>query len=154
MKIMITGVAGFIGSNLADFLLKEGYEVIGIDNLAYGVRDQVPQGVKFFKCDILNNEIYDLFSGIDVVFHLAAKNCIPDCQADPIDTAQINILGSINVFEACKKRSVKRIIYAESSAIYEGTDIYPTPETENKPESFYAISKYVKSSFSDAYSKL
>ena len=75
-KILITGVAGFIGSNLAERLLKEGYKVIGIDNLSYGVLEQVPSGVEFHKLDIRSKEIYPFFEGIDFVFHLAAKNCI------------------------------------------------------------------------------
>ncbi len=151
MRILITGVAGFIGSNLAQYLINKGYNVAGIDDLSYGVIEQVPSDTEFHKIDILSEKIYPIFKGVDVVFHLAAKNCIPDCQRDPLDTVRINILGSINVFEACRKASINRIIYAESSAIYEGSKIYPTPESDEKPESFYAISKYAKSFFSKAY---
>ena len=79
-KVLITGVAGFIGSNLADRLLREGnYEVLGIDNLAYGVESQIPAGVDFHKLDIRDETIFPLFNGVDFVFHLAAKNSIIDC---------------------------------------------------------------------------
>ena len=74
--ICITGVAGFIGSNLADRLLREGYRVIGIDNLSYGVREQIPAGVEFHQLDIRSEDIYSVVAGASHVFHLAAKNCI------------------------------------------------------------------------------
>ena len=129
-RVLITGVAGFIGSNLADRLLKEGHPVIGIDNLSYGVLEQVPEGVEFYKLDIRSKKIYPLFKKIDFVFHLAAKNCISDCQNDPVETSDINVTGTVNVFEAAKRAGVKKVIYAESSAIYEGINKFPTPENK------------------------
>lgn len=153
MRILITGVAGFIGSNLAEYLLKNGYSVIGIDNLSYGVIEQVPHEVEFFQVDILDGDLIKYLSNIDVVFHLAAKNCISDCQSDPVETAMINVVGSINVFEACRKAGIKRVIYAESSALYEGSDNYPTKEDDTKPLSFYAVSKYAEKYFSDAFAR-
>jgi UDP-glucose 4-epimerase len=150
-KISITGAAGFIGSNLAARLLKEGYQVAGIDNLAYGLRANVPDGVEFHEKDIRDRGIYRLFKGVDAVFHLAAKNCINDCQADPIETSDINVTGTINVFEAARRAGVRKIIYAESSALYEGISIFPTPESGIMPESFYAISKSAAMNFAGAY---
>jgi len=143
VRVLITGVAGFIGSNLADRLLagESGYSVIGIDNLIYGVREQVPAGVEFYQMDVRSQKIYPLFKGVECVFHLAAKNCISDCQAEPVETADINITGTVNVFEAARKAGVKKVMYAESSALYEASDLFPTPETELCPESFYADSK-------------
>jgi nucleoside-diphosphate-sugar epimerase len=153
MKILITGVAGFIGSNLADHLLKKGHKIIGIDDLSYGLLEQVPSGVEFHKLSILNNKIYPLFNNVEVVFHLAAKNCIADCQLDPVETARINVCGTVNAFEAGKQAGVKKIIYAESSAVYEGSSSFPTPEEDEKPESFYAVSKMAGKLFADAYHK-
>jgi len=153
MRIAITGVAGFIGSNLAARLLKEGYQVAGIDNLAYGLRENVPDGVEFHKRDIRDRGIYGLFEGVDAVFHLAAKNCISDCQADPIETADINVTGTINVFEAARRAGVRKIIYAESSALYEGSGLLPTPESAVQPESFYAVSKLAGMHFAEAYKR-
>jgi len=153
MKILITGVAGFIGSNLASRLLREGYQVIGIDNLAYGLRENVPEGVEFHCLDIRGKDILPLFEGVDTVFHLAAKNCISDCQADPVETAEINVFGTVNVFEASRRAGVKKVIYAESSAMYEGSKIYPTPESEVKPKSFYAVSKLASMHFAEAYQR-
>jgi len=153
-KVLITGVAGFIGSNLADRLLKEGnYEVIGIDNLSYGIKEQIPNGVKFYKYDIRNKLIGHLFENVDYVFHFAAKNCISDCQKNPQETFDINVNGTINIFNYAYNNKVKKVIFAESSAIYEGSDIYPTPETEFKPQSFYAISKATIMMLSESYKK-
>lgn len=152
-KVLITGVAGFIGSNLADRLIQKGYKVIGIDNLAYGVREQVPEGVEFHQVDIRDKSIIPLFQHSDFVFHFAAKNCISDCQLDPVETADINIRGTVNVFEAAKRAGVKKVIYAESSAMYEGSKAMPTPESEVRPESFYALSKFASMYFADGYAR-
>ncbi|HSR89224.1 MAG TPA: NAD-dependent epimerase/dehydratase family protein [Candidatus Udaeobacter sp.] len=150
-KILVTGVAGFIGSNLAVRLLAEGHEVIGIDDLSYGVKEQIPEGVLFHKIDIRSKEIHPLFKDVEYVFHLAAKNCISDCQKDPLETSDINVTGTVNVFAASAKAGVKKVIYAESSAVYEGTDKFPTPETVVDPHSFYAMSKVAGHYFAKAY---
>jgi|SaaInlLV_10m_DNA_2_1039722.scaffolds.fasta_scaffold13706_2 nucleoside-diphosphate-sugar epimerase len=153
-KILITGVAGFIGSNLAERLLKESkYQVIGIDNLSYGVKEQIPDGVEFHRLDIRSKNIYPIFENIDYVFHLAAKNCISDCQKDPVETTDINITGTINVFEASRLANVKKIIYAESAAVYEGCTKLPSSEKESAPESFYAISKESTALLANAYKR-
>ena len=151
MKILITGIAGFIGSNLADFLISRNYEVIGFDNLSYGVKEQIPEGVDFHCVDVRSKDIYTLFTGVDAVFHLAAKNCISDCQDNPVETADINITGTVNIFEAARRAGVRKVIYAESSAIYEGSSIFPTPEIDTNPHSFYAVSKVSTAYFSEAY---
>ena len=149
--VLITGVAGFIGSNLADRLIGDGFRVLGIDNLAYGVIEQVPNGVEFHQLDIRSTDIYPLFEGVEAVFHLAAKNCIADCQADPLETSDINVTGTVNVFEAARQGNVGKVVYAESSALYEGSEILPTPESEVHPQSFYAVSKLAGMAFAEAY---
>jgi nucleoside-diphosphate-sugar epimerase len=150
-RIVITGVAGFIGSNLAERLLAEGYEVAGLDNLAYGLREQIPSEVKFVELDIRDRRLWELLQANDVVFHLAAKNCISDCQEDPVETASINVTGTVNVFEASRRAGVAKVIYAESSALYEGTKVIPTPESEASPQSFYAVSKLAGMAFAEAF---
>jgi UDP-glucose 4-epimerase len=153
-RILITGVAGFIGSNLADKLLKTNdYHIVGIDNLAYGIKEQIPPAVEFIKLDIRDKTIYPYFENIDCVFHFAAKNSIIDCQNDPVETADINVRGTVNVFEAARRAHVKKIIYAESSALYEGSSVLPTPESEVKPQSFYSVSKASTMFFAEAYAR-
>jgi UDP-glucose 4-epimerase len=151
--VLITGVAGFIGSNLADRLLKRGHRVVGIDNLSYGIGEQIPEGVEFHLVDIRHQSIYPVFQNSDYVFHLAAKNCISDCQIDPVETADINVRGTVNVFEASRRAGVKKVIYAESSALYEGSSTFPTPESAVKPESFYAVSKFSSIYFAESYTR-
>lgn len=154
MNVLLTGVAGFIGSNLAGRLcLLDDCKVIGIDNLAYGVLEQVPAAVKFHKLDIRSKDIWPLFENVDYVFHLAAKNCISDCQVDPIETADINVTGTVNVFEAARRANVKKVIYAESSALYEGSSVFPTPELQVYPESFYAASKAASIHFANSFKR-
>jgi UDP-glucose 4-epimerase len=139
-RILITGVAGFIGSNLAERLIREGHEVVGIDNLSYGVREQIPDSVEFHELDIRDKAIYPIFVGCDAVFHLAAKNSLVDCQNDPVETADINVHGTVNVFEAARRAGVRKVIYAESSAIY-----------EERALGFYAVSKKCCGEFAKAY---
>ena len=153
MNVLITGVAGFIGANLAERLLRDRHRVIGIDNLAYGLKENIPEDVDFHQLDIRGREMYPLFAGADMVFHLAAKNCIADCQADPVETADINVRGTVNVFEAARNANVKKIIYAESSALYEGAKTYPTSEEDEAPVSFYAVSKMAAKYFAKAYQR-
>ena len=153
-RVLITGVAGFIGSNLAKRLIDDGnYDVIGIDNLSYGLKEQIPNGVEFHQMDIRDKAISILFSHVDYVFHFAAKNCISDCQLDPTETIDINVNGTMNVFNAASNGGVKKVIYAESSAMYEGSTIYPTPEYDVKPESFYALSKMCTMYLAEGYSR-
>ncbi len=152
-RVFITGIAGFIGSNLAEALLTEGHEVAGLDNLSYGVREQVPSGVEFHEADIRSPDLHRLLRRGDAVFHLAAKNCVSDCQEDPVETASINVTGTVNVFDAARRAGVAKIIYAESSALYEGSQVLPTPESELQPESFYAISKLAGMAFASGYQR-
>ena len=105
VKILITGVAGFVGSNLAyDLIKKNKYEVIGVDNLEYGVKEQIPDGVEFVLEDVREKDISRIFENVDVVFHFAAKNCIPDCEYDPVETMDINLSGTTNIFECCGEK--------------------------------------------------
>lgn len=150
-KVLITGVAGFIGSNLAVRLLKEGHEVVGIDDLSYGVKEQIPTAVNFSKQDIRSKDIFPLFKDVTYVFHLAAKNCISDCQKDPVSTSDINVTGTVNVLEASARAGVKKVIYAESSSVYEGVSQFPTTENMVEPHSFYAMSKMAGHYFAKAY---
>lgn len=141
-KVLVTGVAGFIGSNLASRLLSAGHEVVGIDNLAYGRMEQVPQGVDFRKLDIRSKDIWGAFDGIDTVFHLAAKNDLLACQEDPVETMDINIHGTANIFEAARRAGVKKVVFASSSALEEG---------EVRIKGFYAISKATCEKIADGY---
>ena len=130
--ILITGVAGFVGSNLARRLIADGHDVIGLDNLSQGIPENVPPGVRFESGDIRSPDIASLFHDVDIVFHLAAKNSLSDCQKDPVGTMDMNVVGTANIFDVSLKAGVEKVIYAQSSVLEEG---------EERRQGFYAISK-------------
>lgn len=151
MKIVVTGVAGFIGSNLARVLAAVGHEVVGVDDLSAGLKENIPPEVAFHLRDIRASGLERVFEGADALFHLAAKNCISDCQAEPAETASINVVGAVNVMDAARLAGVRKIIAAESSALYEGCAKLPSSEAEVRPESFYAVSKLAGRHFAEAF---
>lgn len=151
MRVLITGVAGFIGSSLATRLLEEGDEVIGVDNLSAGVLENVDPRVIFHQRDVRSRGIDPHFRGVDAVFHLAAKNCLADCLQDPVETAEINVAGTANVLEAARRAGVRKLIYADTSAEYEGVPELPSEVHTIAPVSVYARSKRAGAMFCEAY---
>ena len=152
-RIIITGIAGFIGSNLAIKLLEKGYEVVGIDNLSYGIVEQIPSAAKFYNVDIRSEKISKIIRQDDIIFHLAAKNCISDCEIDPVDTISNNILGSMNLYHHAVKNNAQKFIYSDSSAVYEGNTNFPSKEEYPEPISTYALSKFFTSKFYNIHNK-
>ena len=133
-RVLITGVAGFIGCNLAPKLRQTGYEVIGLDNLSAGTEETIPEGIEFHRTDIRDPGISALFRDVDTVFHLAAKNCLTDCLAHPVETSSVNVTGTVNVLEAARQAKVRKLIYADTSAEYEGIDSFPTKVDQRSEE--------------------
>jgi len=152
--ILVTGVAGFVGSNLAKKLLDDGYRVRGIDNLSAGTRENLDARVDFHQADIRDAEIHSLFDGVDGVFHLAAKNCLSECLKDPLGAASANVLGTLNILEAARNAKVRKVVYADTSAEYEGITEFPTKEGKIRPIGVYAASKHGGATFCDSYSQL
>jgi len=144
-KALVTGGAGFIGSNLADALIAAGYEVVVVDNLVTGKKENINAAAKFYEMDILSEDLSKVFSAEkpDVVFHLAAQIDVRKSVEDPVWDGKQNILGSINLLENCKEFSVKKIIFSSTGgAIYGDTDQVPTTEDHStKPISPYGIAK-------------
>ncbi|NBX67468.1 MAG: NAD-dependent epimerase/dehydratase family protein [Proteobacteria bacterium] len=140
-KIVVTGAAGFIGSNLCKMLLKEGYFVVAVDNLLAGTLENLPEGVDFKKVDVCDADFSRYVEGASAVFHLAARNCLDDCAKNPVDTARINVMGTANVLQACVDYKIPHVIYSDTSAEYEGVDSFPSRTDEVKPMSIYACSK-------------
>ena len=152
--ILVTGVAGFIGSNLAKHLLDTGYSVIGVDNLSAGTLENVDQRVNFEQLDIRDTEIHLLFKGVDAVFHLAAKNCLPECMKHPVEAASVNVVGTANVLEAARKAHVRKFVYADTSAEYEGITDFPTKEDPVSPIGIYASCKNGGAALCNSYNRL
>lgn len=152
--VLVTGVAGFVGSNLAKRLLNSGYHVRGIDNLSAGTLENLDARVDFHQADIRDPEIHGLFEGVDGVFHLAAKNCLSECLKDPLEAASINVLGTVNILEAARNAKVRKVIYADTSAEYEGITEFPTAEAKIRPIGVYAASKHGGATFCESYREL
>lgn len=148
-KILVTGIAGFIGSNFARDLIKENYHVYGIDDLSQGFIENIPDEVEFTKCSITDKDSYSkLFEeGFDSVFHFAALNSIFDCEKNPDKAFYINNYGTEILANLALNSSVKNFVAAESSAIYEGAQQFPTDETIISPKSVYAWTKLSQSYF-------
>jgi len=145
MKILVTGGAGFIGSNLTDELIRQGHEVTVLDNLTTGLRENINPGAKLIEADIRNLEaIRPAFEGIDFVFHLAALPRVQLSIEDPLTSHDININGTLNVLLAARDAKVKKLIYSASSSAYGNQSRLPLVETLlPSPMSPYGIQKYV-----------
>lgn len=147
MKILITGGAGFIGSNIADALLKAKHKVIIFDNLSSGKKANINSKAKFYKADIFNKKSVDRIfkqEKPEIVIHNAAQIDVRKSVEDPYYDAEINILGSINVLQACKQNKTKKIIFASSGGTIYG-ECGKNPPDENtfpNPLSPYGIAKY------------
>jgi len=147
MRIAVTGGAGFIGSHLADALLDQGHQVLVVDDLSTGRRDNVPAGATFAEVDIRDGEaLSKAFAGFrpDVVSHQAAQTSVSVSTREPVRDAEVNVVGTIRLLEACVDHSVSRIVFASTAgAIY---DVVPEGERAEvgrpmEPLSPYACSK-------------
>ena len=156
-KVLITGGAGFIGSNLADFLIEKNNEVIVIDNFYSGKKENLNPKAKFFEIDICDfDKIKPLFEGVDYVFHLAAMPRVPISVDDPVGTTNVNITGTVSVFKASLENKVKRVVFASSSSVYGNQEKLPLYESMTPmPISPYALQKlageYFAKIFTDLY---
>ncbi len=148
MKILVTGGAGFIGSHIVDAYIEGGHEVVILDNLVSGKKENINSQAKFVEGDVTNQEVieaaFQAHGPFDVVNHLAAQKSVTDSVKDPIYDAQNNIIGSLNLFEVARKNKVEKIIFSSTGgALYgDGVEI-PTPESARiQPESPYGIAKF------------
>jgi UDP-glucose 4-epimerase len=147
MKVLVTGGAGFIGSHVVDAYLEAGWEVAALDNLSTGSRANLSDRVTFYHLDIRDPGLRDILlrERPDVVNHHAAQASVPLSVADPRLDAEINVLGTIHLFHACRAAGVRRIVYASTGgALYGNPERLPAGEdTRIRPLAPYGISKYV-----------
>ena len=149
MKCLVTGGAGFIGSNLVDRLVKLGHQVIVLDNLSTGRLSnllQVKNKIEFVNVDVTNSEnsIGQYFHNVDWVFHLAGLADIVPSIKNPYSYFQTNVKGTLNILEASKKIKIKKLIYAASASCYGIPDKYPTDEKSKiDPQYPYALTKFL-----------
>lgn len=146
MKVLVTGGAGFIGSNVVEELINSHHQVLVVDNLSTGKIDNVHDEAGFYKCDITNIDALELIFKIErpeIVYHFAAQIDIQTSLKEPNYDAKINIVGTINLLECCRKYGVKKVIYPSSAAVYGNPRYLPIDENHPiEPISFYGISKH------------
>ena len=158
MKALVTGGAGFIGSNIVDRLIKDGHDVIILDNLSTGRKENINPKAKFYNLDITDSKIEEIFAEnkIDVVFHLAAQIDVRKSVSNPIFDATTNIIGTINLLNMIQKYNVGKIIYSSSGgAVYGEPTKLPADETHPvRPLAPYGISKHCPEHYIEYYHDL
>jgi len=158
--ILITGGAGFIGSNLCEYFLSKGHKVTCLDNFATGHRHNLKDFMNNANFSLIEGDIRNLSDcqnavrGVDYVLHQAALGSVPRSILDPITTNDVNVSGFLNMLVASRDAKVKRFVYAASSSTYGDSEGLPkVEEVIGKPLSPYAITKYVNELYADIFSR-
>lgn len=160
MKVMITGAAGFIASQLAYTMWKKGVELILIDNFSYGKMDNLEFPDHNFADEIIRMDIRDregiaslLQAGdVDYIYNIAGIAPLPDCQTDPQEAIDVNVIGVVNLLENGRKYGIKKLILASTNSIYENVTTFPTKEDNfDLPTLIYPNTKYAAERFCESY---
>ena len=159
MRCLVTGGAGFIGSNLVDRLIGDGHKVVVIDDLSTGKEENINPKAKFYQYDIkqLSHWPIDIWKKhkYDIVFHTAAKARVQPSIEDPIEYHDVNVNGTLNMLKFCVDKGVKRFVYSSSSSVYGDTKYTPTSEnTTLNLMSPYALQKLIGEQYCKLFSKL
>lgn len=159
-KILITGGAGFIGSNLCDHFISKGFQVVCLDNFATGFRHNIEHLLSNPHFFLIEGDIRNLETcrksceGVEMVLHQAALGSVPRSIGDPITTNEVNVGGFLNMLVAARDSGVRRFIYAASSSTYGDSPALPKVEDViGKPLSPYAVTKYVNELYADVFAK-
>ncbi len=158
-RCLVTGGAGFIGSNLVDALVAQGDQVRVFDNLSTGKKEnlaQVESKIEFIHGDLRDKEaLHQAMQGVDYVFHIAALRAVLRSVDDPVETNDVNVTGTLNVLLAARDAKVKRVISTSSSSVYGDTDKFPCHEDDlPKPQSPYAASKIMGEYYCKIFTRL
>ena len=160
-NVLVTGGAGFIGSNLCDRLIDDGYVVRCLDNFLTGKRENIAHLLDHPRFTLLETDLRDYegcanaVNGVDVVLHQAALGSVPRSVEDPVTTNAINITGTLNLFDAAQRAGVQRIVFAGSSSTYGDSPGLPKQEDViGEPLSPYAVTKYVGELYGSVFSSL
>src|SRR3989475_6005207 len=159
MRYLVTGGAGFIGSNTVDELVRRGHSVVVLDDLSGGKAENL-NGVKG-KVELVQHSVTDLDKvhaacrGVDYVLHLAARTSVPRSVKDPLETNRVNVDGTLNVLLAARDAKVKRVVLAASSSAYGETPVLPKVETmQPQPISPYGVTKYVGELYAQMFGRV
>ena len=151
-KVIVTGGAGFIGSTLVDKLVDEGVEVIILDDLSTGKKENINNKAKFIKCDISLEK--PMFVGVDTIFHLAAKTAVQESIENPKIYNDVNVVGTLNMLDMAKKCGIKKFVFSSSSSVY-GNTTTPTKESNTiNPLSPYALNKLIGEYYCKLYATI
>lgn len=158
-SFLVTGGAGFIGSNLTEKLLEDSHTVRVLDNLSTGKEENIKgliDSIEFVKGDLREvSAVEAAVKGMDYVIHLAALGSVPRSVEDPATTHEVNATGTLNILNASKDAGVKRVVYASSSSVYGDTPVLPKREDMNTaPLSPYAVSKLCGEHYCRAFYKV
>lgn len=160
-KILLTGGAGFIGSNILAYLLKNNHSVTCVDNLSTGSISNIDEflnhpNLEFVKGDIVDYDtVIDAMDGVEFVLHQAALGSVPRSIDEPRTSNKVNVEGTLNVFNAAVEKKVKKVVYAASSSTYGDSKMLPKVEhTIGKPLSPYAVTKLVNELYADVFYKV
>lgn len=160
-RVLITGVAGFIGSHLAEKINSKGLKVVGLDNFSTGHVENISdlQKSKHFtlvKGNILSSrDVFKALKDVDLIFHQAAQSSVPKSTEDPVRDFEINVRGTLNVLECARRADVKAMIFASSSTVYGETNVLPTPEDHPLfPISNYGAAKAAGEVYCSSYQAL
>lgn len=156
MLTLVTGGAGFIGSNLADELIAQGHEVRILDNLSTGFAENLPPDALFFEGDLCDEELVaQAVDGVEVIFHQGARGSVAKSVETPLVTDLWNVHGTLTVLEAARRAGVRRVVAASSSSVYGGVAPRPTVETAPlTPKSPYAVTKVTGEHYLRVYAEL
>ena len=157
-KAVVTGGAGFIGSNLVDKLIEQGVEVTILDDLSTGKKENINPKAKFINCDISivpQSLLTSYIEGADIVFHTAAKARVQPSIEDPLTFNKANVDGTLNMLYASYKAKISRFVYSASSSAYGNASKFPTPEEHSTdPLSPYGLQKYIGEQYCKVFSKV
>jgi UDP-glucose 4-epimerase len=164
MRTLVTGGAGFVGSNLVDRMVRQGHEVVVVDNLSSGYSENLVDAfasgrVEFVRADVTSRNLFEIFAKArpEIVYHLAAQIDVRRSMTDPVFDAEVNILGTIQVALAALHAGCQRMIFASSGGtVYGDPDSADLPLNEShplQPKSFYGVSKRVAEDYLDAYAR-
>lgn len=155
MKIMVTGGAGFIGSHLTRKLMREGHNVVVIDDLSNGYLENIPDGAIFLELDLAKEENYDVIpNDIDVVYHLASQASGEISCENPVYDLKVNSLATLALLQWSKNNNIKKFIFTSSMGVYKDRLDYPADETAPiEPKSFYGVNKLASEEFIRIFSE-
>jgi UDP-glucose 4-epimerase len=156
MRALVTGGAGFIGSNLVDRLVDDGHEVCVVDDLFTGYRENVNPKAEFVEASVADEEaVREAMRGVEVVYHQAAHKAVLRSVEQPLVTDLANTHGTLTLLKAALDAGVRRVVYASSSSVYGGADVVPTPEsTPLYPRSPYAVTKVAGEHYCHVFTEL